>query len=659
VITYRLVATSHIAPDQDAGYRKVAQRYVDRLGAALQKESLGRTLLKLAWTAGPVTFLGLHAGYRIGFGVDAPPQLFVYFAAYTIIAGLISVGVRVTYRAVRGERVEEARRKSSEVLDKLIDLVPAVRNAILRSYDEANRPAVAGLWVLQNPDAGETAVEMTIRDLTDNKRLGEAIREIEAYRRMGMSVLAKGRRDTVASLLEGRLAEIEKKSPVLADLIRGRFNGLVPVKSDGWQRTDGFLERIFAAGEKDYLELITLTDVEEIITLTFELLAGRRIPLASIRYAGSMGFLNAFQRLQHSRRQLRQAVRVRNGRLRILAERLNNHPYIDRVAAAIPSIASVNEVSRNVLRALADIHKSLARSPKLPIGRRRNPVDQKAIDTFRRLVRLYGSLYAANLQVRKRYVAFRRSLRDYEDARGRLAASSLRVLGEGERGAGVRISKRYLEIDESKRTELIEGLVETLKSVEIRDQHFRAITQDGDYGTVPLSDRGYRHLALEIALLLDRLMGLSKPELQYAVEGSPAANLALLERGLTREVKVGWALSMVSEIREDMNRTVFRLLQGVVYYHGITLSEDSMERISQEFGVAPEALRSMLPRENGQPEPLTTNIQNQLLDIPPVPPEYRSLAGLSETPEEERNGDAEVVTDGVTDDSRRDAGGDE
>jgi hypothetical protein len=651
------VASPHKVPDRDATYRGIARRYVDRLGAALHKESLGRSLLKLAWTAGPVTYLGLHAGYRIGFGSEAPPQLFIYFAAYTAIAGLISVGMRVAYRTVRGERREEARRKSSEILDKLIDLVPAVRNAILHSYDPANRSAVAGLWILQNPDAGETSVEMTVRELTGSKRLGEAIREIESYRRLGMSVLVRSRRDEVASLLDGRLKEVAKKSPALAELIRRRFAGLVTVKSEGWWRTEGFLERVFAAGEEDNLDLMTLTDVEEVVTLTFELLAGRRIPLASVRYSGSIAFIHSFQRLQQARRNLRQAIRVRNGRLRVLAERLNDHPYIDRVAAAIPSIASVNEVSRNVIRALADIHKSLARQPKTGFGKRRSQVDQKAIDTFRRLVRLYGALYSANLMVRKRYVAFRRDLTQYDEARSRFAKTSLAVLTEGEQGPGVRITKRYLGLDESQRTDLVEGLVEILQTVEIRDQYYRAVTLDGDRGTVFMSNRGYRHLALEIAFLLDRIVGLGRSELQYAVEGSSATNLGILELGLTRDVKVGWALAMVGEIQEDMTRTIQRLLQGVVYYHGISLSEESAERISRDFGIDPDVLQGLLPREDGLPEPLTTNIQNQLLDIPPIPPEYRSLVELSESSQQERHGDTEIVSDGVADDSRRYAGG--
>ncbi len=637
----------HTVPERDASYRGIARRYVDRFGAALHKESLGRSLLKLAWTAGPVTYLGLHAGYRIGFGAEAPQQLIIYFAAYTAIAGLISVGMRVAYRTVRGEREEEARRKGSEILDKLIDLVPAVRNAILESYDPSNRPAVSGLWILQNPDAGETAVEITVRELTGSKRLGETIREIEAYRRLGMSALVRHRREEVSHLLEGRLSEVDKKSPALARLVRDRFSGVVVRKSEGWDRTEGFLERAFAAGEEDNLDLMTLTDVEEVVTLTFELLAGRRIPLASVRYSGSMGFIQAFQRLQQARRNLRHSIRVRNGRLRVLAERLNDHPYIDRVAAAITSIASANEVSRNVIRALADIHKNLSRQPRLGFGKRRGDIDQRAIDTFRRLIRLYAALYSANLMVRKRYVAFRRDLKAYDEARRRFAGSSLAVLTEGEQGTGVRITKRYLGLDDSKRTELVEGLSEILGSV------------DQDQGRVSMSNQRYRHLGLEMAFLLDRVLNLGRPELQYAVEGSPATNLGTLELGLTRDVKIGWALAMVGEIHEDMTRTIQRLLQGVVYYHGISLSEESMGRIGTEFGVGAAALRGLLPREDGLPEPLTTNIQNQLLDIPPIPPEYRSLVGLSEAPQEEGHGNTEVVADSVADDAGGNPGGDQ
>ena len=56
-----------------------------RIRGAVGKEHLGKTLLQLAWTAGPVTYLALQGGYFIGYGKSAPVQVFIYFAGYTVV----------------------------------------------------------------------------------------------------------------------------------------------------------------------------------------------------------------------------------------------------------------------------------------------------------------------------------------------------------------------------------------------------------------------------------------------------------------------------------------------------------------------------------------------------------------------------------------------
>jgi len=91
-----------------------------RISSAIKKESWVITLLSLAWTAGPVSYLGLQAGYYIGYQEFAPTDLIIYFAIFTFVAGLIGVASRVINNIVKGPKIEEL----EDAFLHLVDLIP-------------------------------------------------------------------------------------------------------------------------------------------------------------------------------------------------------------------------------------------------------------------------------------------------------------------------------------------------------------------------------------------------------------------------------------------------------------------------------------------------------------------------------------------------------
>ncbi|MDP1756453.1 MAG: hypothetical protein Q8L38_03270, partial [Pseudohongiella sp.] len=64
---------------------------LDQLARSVRRVRMSRSLLGLAWTAGPVTALGLYGGYYIGYGQLPSNQQLVYFVSFTVLSGLIAL----------------------------------------------------------------------------------------------------------------------------------------------------------------------------------------------------------------------------------------------------------------------------------------------------------------------------------------------------------------------------------------------------------------------------------------------------------------------------------------------------------------------------------------------------------------------------------------
>lgn len=611
-------------------YELVADRFINRLSSAVKRESWGRTVLQLAWTAGPVTYLGLQAGYRIGFGEPPPGNLVLYFAIYTVVAGVFAVLIRIAYSVLHGQDREEASEILRDVVDKLPDLIAASRNVSLEDYDTPGRRVVAARYILENPDAGDAAIGQVVEDVTGDPTLASAIRSIEIYRRAGLKTAIWDIFHEHEQRLAKALDQLKERSVTVAELIRKRFIGMAPGKRRGRARTLGFIERVLTAGETDDWSLMTFADVEEVLTLAFEFLVGREFPLLNLEYVGARAFTDSAKQLEQARREFRKAVEIRNSRLRIMAELLNESKAITRVPAAISTFAAVQELSGRVQEAIQEYQKELERRAA---GRRRRlrllfpapPVHGSEAEFFTELLRLYDKLYHANLEVRKRHVSLRRALRQYDQTRSAwIGYFTPRIIPAGARGPGIRLQRGAIVMHERQQLEFARKLSELLEDVSVQPALLRAYTESEEGDTVYVNPDGYKHIAFSVLHLLDRFVGLTRSETQYALESTSAPNIGALERGLSREVKWGWALSLVREIRTDLAPVVQRVAENLAAYHGAELTEDSKRYIEQTFGVPAQRLVTPQTPE-GRGELAQENIESQLVEIPPASRHFRNL----------------------------------
>ena len=616
------------AGGSDREYRSVGERYLESFNRALRGESWTRTVAQLAWTAGPVTYLALTLGYRIGFGTAPPGSLFIYFAIYTLTAGLFAVLTRLAYRIFRAQPAEEAAERLRHVMGIIPDLVTSTRNVTLEGYEGQDRVVVATKYILENPEATVTALEQATRDLTGNAHLAERLKAVEIYRRMGLWRRGLDIHREIASKLQEELKAVRQSSPQLARVLKRRFIGVGPSKREGRPRTEGFIERTLAAGEEDNFELMTLADVEEVLTLAFEFLAERRFTILSLDYHGIPHFGAAFGRVERLRREYRHLVHTRNNRLRALAELLNHSPDIRRVAAAFPVIDDVENISENVHAAMDAYFASL--------GKRMRPLNpfkrEKPSDVARRekpfaqsLLKLHAALHRSNVELRRKHSELKRAIADYQRVRGAMQESQLRLLPPDESGQGIRLRRRTVSVEGEARKTLSRELHQHLQDISVTPRFFRAVVDAEGTERRYMSPRGYKSLGVSVMLALDRAVHLSRPQVQYAIEATNAPNLGIVDRTLSREAKLGSALSLVQEIEPNLKAAAERVIQALVSYHGVWPSNELMVYLEREFDVPRHLSEFMSPSDEDRLVGLRHELGRQLLDIPPLPKKYNSI----------------------------------
>ncbi len=606
-------------------YQEFSQEFVSRLTRALRKESWGRNFIQLAWTAGPVTYLALNGGYFIGFGVPAPPELFLYFGGYTIIAGAFAVVVRIGYNALHGAENERMETALTDVMGRIPELIAEARNRNLETYEGDDRVLLAAKYLLDNSDATEQMVQQAILDLTGDDALATGVRSIEVYRRAGLFERVRDVQSTIAGRLASALPSIEFRSESVAEQVRRRFAGVVAPKHQGRARVEGFIERTLAAGESDSYDLMSLSDAEEILTLTFEFLAGRSFTYFSLQYVGAQSLRDLERHLERARRELREAIHVRNSRLRVLAEYLNESEAIHRVPAAIPVIHAIDDVYTNVRRAVDDVYLEMKR--RTEAEKPRFTPDEARF--FRSLIHLWDALHRANETVDRRRVMLGRVLREYEKS-VRTTRSAARILAPRQTGDGVRLMPRHISLTVTERLRLALKVADVVNDTALRARFTRASSADAyDAGSFMTRD-GYKHLAVSTAILLDQMIELGNGELQSAIEASAAANIGSIEAGLSRETRIGWGVALVREINNDVGTAAGRLVASLAYYHGMRITPEAIDHLVGEYGAQETLLRRFSvdnsPSEPTSPPRSLESLNRQFLDIQPLPRTYHAVS---------------------------------
>jgi hypothetical protein len=548
----------------------------ERVRLALRKESWGRTALQLAWTAGPVTYLALQGGYILGYGQSAPSNLFIYFAGYTLIAGVAAIVVRVIYNATRGREVEEGKEALNGALDQLPRLILAARSAALRSYAPDDAHIVAAYHLLSNPESSEEMIGIAIRDLGGSEKLAVAFRRMEAYRRQGLAVMVARERSLHEADIARFYEQLRQTSPDLAYWIAERAAGRAPDRRRGRRRTEGFLERTLTAAEGDDLSYMSGGDAQELLSLTAELLAGRRFPLILFRYQGARDAASAWAELDSARREYRSRVRSRNSRLRTAAEALG-----DGLDQVLPSVARIVGT-----RSLVDAVAGALRSEVARLTRRRPATAEhdRAAGRVRHAIHRYGELERSTEQLERSHARLARAMRRYYEVTERYA-------GESESGIG-------LDSDDSRPGVLIDereiALGERARHAIARDLRARLVAmQLWNKDDIEADIVAFRELAVGIVGELERHLQLYRTEIQQAIELNRAPYFEALAPGLSPAVRAEWVVALVNEVEDDVPGYALKRVEQLVRFHGLRLEGPTVRLLGDRLGIPESSLEEL------------------------------------------------------------------
>ncbi len=554
-------------------YERTAQSFYERLHHAVRKESWGRSLLQLAWTAGPVTYLALQGGYLLGYGSTAPPGVLIYFAAYTLIAGAAAIVVRLVYNATRGKQLDEATAQLQSCLDRLPRLIQASRSRALSHYQDDAARVVATGYLLENPDATEVAIETALNEIDAPELVVRTVVRADVMRRNGLSAAALAPDFFALDQLAVFLRELRVRSPDVARLVEERSSGIATTQRRGRQRTEGFIERVIFSAAVDDDTVMTEGDVEEVFSVVTELLIGRSYPLLVFRYEGNRTVRDAFIRFERARRAYRSAVVVRNSRLRMVAEHLGDR--INRVLASVSRIVDPASLLGAVLAAQDELIAELKEATG--VARRR------LSDELRRSSRVYRDLEKASADLLRRHAALVRDFNSYQEAAEQCREAvdePIELVSEEGQGDGVRIEERNVELSKKARLELAPRV-------------FRILNEAGvwEAESYPPETDKLKRAAVEVLAALEGHIPLHRTDVQQAIELSRAPLLAALDPDNTVETRTGWAIAMVRDVAPNRKEYVMRRLSQLIRFHGLRMGQQTRLYLQSSYGLTEDEIR--------------------------------------------------------------------
>ena len=598
---------------------------IDQLARSVRRVRVSRSLLGIAWTAGPVTGLGLYGGYFIAYGQAPTTQQLIYFITFTVCSGLLGLIAKVVYDSVWGYTSERAQRHVDEAIDKLGDLVLSSRDLLIQTMDGETREREAALQLLMRVNLPTSAVISATTSITGNKSLGRVLAKIDSYRRAGLFSRISDMHHQYDELFTTVISE-QELSPQLLESLKMRYSGDIARLRHGVPRTEHFISRVLAAIEQDNLLLITMQDVESMLVLAFELISGREIPLLIFDYRGRWRLAKALDRMERKRSRYRIAQAAASNRIRGLASWLvevNALGYED-----VPEGIGAGLLSERVgdtIDQLADelfvyVDKaengdwSAWEALKQKAGHMTNALSlyREALESYRRI----GEYHAEFLEAAQNWNTLLTELKpDMEE------------LKIGPRGRGIHIREKVIALDEDERKEVATHLARYMRSQHLETHENKNLFERRSVQDNPLTFDAARQLAIEVALALEPYVHLSLPEVQRGIGATLASYLGDLEPGMSAGEKRRLGEAMANDVEEDTGKAAEHLAVALVRHYRVNLSETACQFLFQTYGARQSVLDILSQYQADEAGP-----QQSLLTVrPPNLPNpqrrwYRALA---------------------------------
>ena len=591
---------------------RVGQAWLERISGAARAEPWQVTLLKLAWTAGPATFLAASIGYYLGFGKVAPVENLQFFFYYTIASGVIGLGAGIFARATYGERRRVAERDLLEVEDRLPDLIAAVRDLHLETLEpEVRRLEAVGL-LLQRVDLDPEALRLAVEELGAGSELAEVAAKIEIYRLAGLRSRMQELVEEAREPARPVIAALAEWAPQVAALLADRLAGRAPSFNEGIPRDNNFIERTLAATEQEDERLMTLLDAEEMLLLACELINGRRIPMLLFTYRGRWELARATDQLERRRNLYRIANATVLSRLKALVALLGerDEAEVEGPTRGLDALVLLGRAQGGI----AELNRAVRRlGMRIPFsGADERAQLRRALITLRDAVALYEAMRGAAKKAGRRHAVFLKGIEKW----GRMLEphDALEVVAPGRLGRGLQVVERHIELNAEERLDLAQALVTLFREYGVVNRDDRLLVRYGDH-LRPLSADTAKALAMESASALQPFVDISRPEIQRAIDASNASNLLGLEVALSARTKAAWGAAAAAEVEDDLGIAAERLAATLVTAYRVELSEEAIEFLHERYGARLERLR-MLAATDQSTAPVSTLLTRPPLVLP-------------------------------------------
>ena len=576
------------------------------------KESPLLVILQVLFTAGPVTYIALNAGYRIGYGTAPPHGLFIHIAVFTTIGGLFAYLFSVLQRANHEPRAAKIELDIIQAVNLLAELVFDLRNHLLKSLPQAERERASALHILRNPFLNEPAVEIAVQTLTGNPELAKAARRIEVFRRNGLYAAIDDTRAEVNEALNAALTTLTAHTPEAVPLLRSRFTERKLVGQQEVERPEGFLERALLAAESSDPQILSYQDAIHVYSLLLELLSGRVISYLQPQLVGNSELAQAQNDLVKARARYRIARLQRNGTLRALAEFLSEDSDADRIAAtAIESLAPFT--TARIINLIADTEALLG-------SRTRDAARLEAlVRELERAAHLNRRLWQRHQLTIKAAIQLQRQERHFAAAYERYGRGfPWAIVDRPALATGIYIDPTEITLGERERAQLAVRIADAIR----QEEHRPAETSPDLLGSLQ-----HKHLAMRLTVILNAYLPLSEPDIQQAIEATTAPRVTSLDSHMGGRVRANWAMSLIGELQQDQRRAVHRMARSLVEVYGAPLSDAVIETLVRRFGAdRPYLLSLRKAQPNPTPAGLTTMISAPII----LEPYYKTLQGLAE-----------------------------
>ncbi len=584
-------------------------RWLEKVASAPHQEPWSVTILQYAWTAGPVTLLAAHFGYYLAYGEFMPLERALYFIGYSIIAIALGISTKLFYNMTHGLQVKQDRSSLLNLIDQIPELIYMVRDLGQRNISEdARRIHSAGI-LLRKLDLGPEWVATAIKDLTGNNELAGKAEKIEIFRRAGLYHRMRDVIEEASTDTEEAYQQLRENHPRTAEAMKKRLEGIVARPHQGQKRETLFIERILSAIDEDNEDLMTLHDVEEILTLCFELICGRQIAYLKIEYIGHWGLAKALDRLEEERNDFRISRARVYSRLKALITYLNNLGlHTDFVSG---QGLSPQKLLTSASAGLDQLSQQVREARQLTLRTRKHLLALNLqSQQLAKALRLYNEARKAYLKQGRDTQQFKKALKNWQSV-----SNQYQNQDDVNLKRSLRISEQTIQLDDEDKIELANSIGVFLKESRLRRDSVRdempLTTSEKE-----LTETRARDVAIEIATLLDPYIHLHDPQIQRAIENSNATSLATVEPGMSAQTKAVLGEALASAVDKNLASSAEKLAQNLIRYYRVPLSNRTINFLVDTYKASLERLKFIAQYET----PLSAQYSLENISVTEIPP---------------------------------------